>query len=119
VDADGEGDSCDLNDGLLILGLIDSSHVGWQAEAGIDRYNLYRGDLAVLKSTGIYTQDPQLVPLASRQCGLATPSATDGFNPGRGRAVFYLVTGVAGGTEGTLGTDSAGNVRVNSYPCPP
>ena len=119
VDSDGEGDYCDLDDGLFILGLIDSSHVGWQPEAGFDHYNLYRGNLAVLKATGVYTQDPQLVPSASRQCGLATPSATDGFNPGRGQAVFYLVTGIAGGIEGSLGTDSAGTERINSNPCPP
>lgn len=118
VDGDGEGDLCDLDDGLLILVLTDSGHVAWQAEAGFDHYNIYRGDLAVLRASGVYTQDPQKVPLANRLCGLTSPSAPDGFTPEPGQAVFYLVTGVAGGIEGSLGTDSAGVERPNTNPCP-
>jgi hypothetical protein len=38
--------------------------------------------------------------------------------PPVGQAVFYFVTGIAGGVEGSLGTDSAGNPRPNTHSCP-
>ena len=118
VNHDFVGDVCDLNDGLILIDLLDGATVGWQMETGFESFNLYRGDLSVLKSSGLYTQDPALVPLADRQCGLVDTAVSDSFDPPLGKCVFYLVTGVHLGVEGSLGTNSAGTPRPNDNPCP-
>jgi N-acetylneuraminic acid mutarotase len=118
LNSDGVGDVCDLNDGLILIRLADDATVAWQQEAGFESFNWYRGDLAVLKTSGIYTQDPGTVPLAARECGLSVPQTTDGFAPPVGAGVFFLITGVHAGVEGDLGTDSAGAPRPNTNPCP-
>src|SRR4029077_19311432 len=51
-DNDGEGDACDLNDGLIFEWRADKTSVSWQAEHGPTSWNLYLGDLDVLKATG-------------------------------------------------------------------
>ena len=117
-DADAEGDACDLNDGLIVISPPNSTRVDWQREAGFDLFNLYRGDLATLRSGGPYTQNPASTAGAARFCGLTVVSMSDTYVPTRGKAVFYLVTGVAGGIEGSLGTNSSGNPRPNDNPCP-
>src|SRR5262249_19561951 len=73
LDHDLEGDECDLNDGLILLRLTDEFDVEWQQETGFSTFNVYRGDLALLRSSGLYTQNPLTVPLASRECGLTSP----------------------------------------------
>jgi len=118
VDSDFVGDACDLDDGLILIGLADDSRVEWQQEAGFESFNWYRGDLAVLKSTGQSTQDPAMVPLAARACGLSCPFIDDTFEPPSGDGVFYLVAGVHMGIEGSLGADSSGAPRWNAAPCP-
>jgi hypothetical protein len=118
INHDFVGDVCDLNDGLILIDLLDGATVGWQQEAGFESFNLYRGDLSVLKSSGLYTQDPAIVPLADRQCGLVDPALSDPIDPPLGKCVFYLVTGVHLGVEGSLGTNSAGASRPNDNPCP-
>lgn len=42
----------------------------------------------------------------------------DGETPPAGTIWTYLITGLSGVGEGTLGTDSFGNPRVNNNPCP-
>jgi hypothetical protein len=118
TDHDDEGDVCDLNDGLILLRVSDEFFVEWQKEIGFTSFNLYRGDLARLRQAGIYTQDPALVPLASKTCGVATPYSLDGVALTPGQAVFYLVTGNGAGGESSLGTNSAGQPRPNTNPCP-
>ena len=118
IDNDFEGDACDLNDGLILVTLPDGFQVDWQREAGFDTFNEYRGDLAVLRSAGLYTQDPSTVPLAIRNCHLTTAAVFGGADPPPGRAVFYLVTGVRLGVESSLGTDSMNRERPNANPCP-
>ncbi|HET8946537.1 MAG TPA: hypothetical protein VFQ07_06110, partial [Candidatus Polarisedimenticolia bacterium] len=81
-------------------------------------FNLYRGDLAVLRQSGVYTQDPATVPLAGRACGISDPYALDGVVLSPGQAVFWLVTGNGPGGESSLGTNSAGQPRPNTHPCP-
>jgi hypothetical protein len=91
----------------------------WQDEAGFDSWNLYQGDLSLLKSGGLYTQDPLTVDVASRLCGLdATTAEMD--EPLFGEALFYLVTGIQTGSaiESTLGTDSDDVERPHANPCP-
>jgi hypothetical protein len=118
LDQDGTGDACDLDDGLIWVNLPDNTRVAWQPELGFDSFNEYRGDLAVLRGQHLYTQDPATVPLAARNCGLGATSVFDGPNPPVGRGVFFLVTGIRSGVEGSLGTDSTGQERPNDHPCP-
>jgi len=40
------------------------------------------------------------------------------YTPAPGGIVFYLVTGISGAGESSLGTDSAGIPRPNDNPCP-
>ena len=118
-DHDGEGDACDLNDGLIyVFGTDDKSYVEWQPETGPTTWNLYLGDLATLRATGVYTQAPGSNPNADRQCAVADTFALDAVNPAPGSVKYSLVTGVTGGVEGTLGTDSHGTTRPNANPCP-
>ena len=116
-DSDFEGDLCDFDDGLILVTFRQVDYVEWQREEGFSSWNLYRGDLSVLKSAGVYTQHPASGPVASRECGLTDPWAFDeGVNPGQ--VAFFLTTGVASGVESDLGEDSSGTPRPNSNPCP-
>ncbi len=117
-DADLEGDVCDLDDGLLLVFFSDPSHLEWQPESGTDPWNVYQGDLDVLKYVGTYTQAPGSNPLAGRFCLLDQPYLESVLDPPGGKAMFLLVTGMGSGTEGGLGADSEGNDRPNTNPCP-
>jgi hypothetical protein len=118
-DHDGDGDACDLDDGLIyVLGTDDKNYVEWQAEAGYSSWNSYRGSLSVLRATGQYTQTPGSNPLAGRDCGLSDTYVLDDVVPHPGDVSFDLVTGVGGGVESGLGTNSAGVPRTNTNPCP-
>jgi len=116
-DHDGEGDACDLNDGLIFEWRADKASVSWQAEQGPTSWNLYFGDLDVLKATGVYTQVVGSNLLAGRQCGMNSTDAEDLTVPDVGKVSFSLVTGVTSGVEGSLGASSAGP-RSNQNPCP-
>ncbi|HEX5042051.1 MAG TPA: right-handed parallel beta-helix repeat-containing protein [Candidatus Polarisedimenticolaceae bacterium] len=118
TDADGEGDLCDLNDGIVTFTAHANGRIDWQAESGYATWNVYRGDLSVLKTTGVYTQVPGSNPLAARFCDLAATWLSDPTTPSAGSAAFYLVTGENAGGEGTLGTRSNGSNRPNTNPCP-
>ena len=117
-DLDGEGDLCDLNDGLIYILGSAPSRIEWQDEAGFTKWNSYRGDMDYLRDTGIYTQDPALVPLARQECRLNDPWLDDTDLLSVGKVVFYLTTGVVGSSEMDLGVDSAGMVRANDNACP-
>jgi hypothetical protein len=119
LDMDGQGDECDVNDGYFLLRLRKAGRLYWQAEAACQDFNAYRGDLGVLLATGIYTQEPGSNFLAARRCGTPTPEWLDGTPLGSAEVVFYLVTGVSGGVEWSLGADSEGEPRLNTSPCPP
>ncbi|HEX4824928.1 MAG TPA: MopE-related protein [Candidatus Polarisedimenticolaceae bacterium] len=109
-DHDGEGDACDLNDGEIWQWRADKTSVSWQAEQGPTEWNVYTGDLAVLRAIGVYTQ-------GSNQCHLASTTAPDTSDPAPGSGTFTLVTGVTNGVEGPLGNSSTGP-RPNGSPCP-
>lgn len=116
-DGDTEGDACDANDGAIGLS-IEADTIDWESEAGFTRWNLYRGSLAVLRQSGVYTQLLGSSPQAARWCGLAATALLDAYAPGGAYEVlFYLVTGVSAGVESDLGTDSAGTPRPNDHPC--
>jgi hypothetical protein len=118
MDRDGQGDLCDLDDGLIYSMIPDRVSVTWQPESGVESFNEYRGDLDILRSSGLYTQDPLTTPAALRNCRLTVPTVADGPDPAAGQTFFYLVSGNYNGIEGSLGTDSSGAERFNANPCP-
>lgn len=109
---------CEIEDGVHLISLSASHGITWYPERGFNTFNLYRGDLDLLKMTGLYTQDPAAVPLAARNCHLAATLLPDGIVPGAGKALYYILTGDIGPQEASLGTDSDGMVRINDNPCP-
>jgi len=117
--SDGEGDHCDLNDNVIYITFSNPDTVDWQEEVPFVLWNSYRGDLAVLKSTGVYTQFPGSNPLVAQQCRLIDPFVQDLSVPNPGQVAFFLTTGItATGSERPLGSDSSGTQRPNSNPCP-
>jgi hypothetical protein len=84
--------------------------LSWEdgASSGSVTFNLYRGDVADLRSG-----DRGACFLAD----FSSPSAVDAARPGAGNAWFYLVTGRNAAGEGTMGHDSFGGERVNLTPC--
>jgi hypothetical protein len=117
-DHNGVGDACDLNDGLIYIAATDKNKVEWQQENGVTSWNVYEGDLDVLRATGEYSQAAGSNPLAIRACGVTDNWVDDETSPPPGKVKFALVTGIAGGVESSLGTDGAGVPRANTNPCP-
>jgi hypothetical protein len=115
---DGQGDACDLYDGLIYIYSSDPNYVEWQQESGFASWNVYEGDLGVLRATATYTQAPGSNALAIRVCGTENTWVDDVTPPPAGKVKFTLVTGVVEGVEGSLGTNSAGVPRANTNPCP-
>jgi hypothetical protein len=108
----------ELGDGVIQFTDVRADALSWEREAGFDAFNLYRGDLATLRDYWFaYTQDPAWGPAGGRFCGLTEARAGDAHLPAPGKVTYYLVAGVAGGIEGTLGADSQGRERVNAYSC--
>ena len=118
VDNDSEGDACDLDDGVILILFNEPGYIEWQEEAGFTSWNVYEGDLDVLKGAGVYTQVPGSNLLAERRCGETVPWVGDFDMPPLGKTAFSLVTGVYNGVEGNLGQDSRGVERPNANPCP-
>ncbi len=120
VDRDGEGDLCDLNDGVIFITprSLGDDGIEWQSEAGYDHWNVYKGSILELRALGNYTQFAGSIPLAEKVCGQSNTWHTDLTNQPAGTAAFYLVTGMAGSIEGSLGTNSSGVPRTNTNPCP-
>jgi hypothetical protein len=124
-DFDNEGDHCDLDDGLIYQlyepgGAGGGGRVVAWVESGRDAWNVYFGNLDELLAFGVYTQVPGVDPLVEQVCGLPpTPTSLDaGLDPAPGQVRFSLVTGVTGGVEDPLGTDSSGLPRPNDNACP-
>jgi putative metal-binding protein/thrombospondin type 3 repeat protein/prealbumin domain-containing protein len=119
-DRDGEGDLCDVDDGVIyiVASSTGGDYLEWQHELGYANWNVYRGALGVLRSSGSYTQTLGSNPLAGKVCGTLSDSYPDPIVPVKGTGAFYLVTGVIGGVESSLGTDSKNTPRPNTNPCP-
>ena len=117
IDADSEGDLCDLDDGLIYISFASNAQVDWQQESGYSAWNAYQGDLSVLMTTGAYTQLPGSNDLAGRECALGSPFWQGVGDPDAGEVAFFLATGVNAGNESNLGTDSTGTPRPNAHPC--
>jgi hypothetical protein len=117
IDDDDEGDVCDLDDGELLFTDLGPTLVQWQAETVYDTFNLYRGDTSLIATEG-YAQDPVGVQNADRFCGELNSFMLDSFVPPLGSTVHYLVTGVVGGIESSLGRDWLGMERPGTWACP-
>jgi hypothetical protein len=120
LDDDGEGNACDLDDDLILTVWTSRNTLSWQPEWGYDSWNVYFGDLDVLRQTGVYTQAPGSNPLAWRECGRWETWFEDVTVPPPpvGKVRFDLTAGASGGEEGSLGQNSAGAERPNANPCP-
>jgi uncharacterized repeat protein (TIGR01451 family) len=103
--------------GVIQLALDGGRRLTWDSTASAASYHIYRGDLAVLRSTGIYIQSTSSSPDAQRFCSMSTTQYDDGFEPGAGKIVFYLVSMDDGTQEGSLGQNSAGQEIPNDDPC--
>ncbi|HZN02752.1 MAG TPA: putative metal-binding motif-containing protein, partial [Candidatus Polarisedimenticolia bacterium] len=116
LDADGVGDRCDLDDGLIMVMMRDATFVEWQMEAGAASFNLYRGAIPGLV-------DPDHDGAASNYggclaTGVAGPAYGDVAVPPLGTAFLYIVTGGGPGGETSFGVASSGASRPNVSPCP-
>jgi hypothetical protein len=120
LDGDSVGDACDLDDGYLLTEVVNETRVKWQADAGYLSFNAYRGDLAVLRATSVYSQEIGTVPLAARTCDETLARWLDSVSLAAGEAVIYLLTGNdPSGIESDLGTDSDGVLRPHDNACHP
>jgi hypothetical protein len=115
---DDQGDPCDFDDGLIFVFASEKNYREWQFDVGYSAFNNYRGSLSVLRATGSYTQAPGSNPLAGRDCGLTEGFVLDTVVPAPGEVSYNLVTGIVGGNESNMGTNSAGVPRANTNPCP-
>ncbi|HKQ62193.1 MAG TPA: right-handed parallel beta-helix repeat-containing protein [Candidatus Polarisedimenticolaceae bacterium] len=104
------------NEGLTGLRAPERSRFIWDPGRQLPPdYRGYRGDLQVLRQTGVYTQNPAIVPGARHFCDIG-PELIDVDTPAPGQGYFYLA--VAWGTvEGTLGFDAQGLERPRTLPC--
>jgi hypothetical protein len=115
-DSDGEGDRCDPDDGQIYIFSVEQNRIRWQPELGQTSWNVYEGDLAALRSNGLYTQAPGSNAQADRHCGVIETSLIDLDTPPPGRTTFHLVASTS--SDNDLGTNSAGMPRPNDNPCP-
>jgi hypothetical protein len=101
------------NEGITRLRFTAKNDLSW--DPSIDsfaEFNLYRGELQVLRSTGVYTQDISTVPGAFQWCGLTNPSESDSDSPSSAWEVWFYLAVVSGASEGTLGFDSSPSERL-------
>lgn len=92
--------------------------VFWTPESGVDSWNIYRGDLATLLNSQTYTQFPGSHAYATQWCGTTDSFLFDSLTPDPGTSAFYLVSAVANGLEGGLGSHSSGADRSYANACP-
>ena len=81
--------------------------VSWSALNGADRYDLVRGSLALLGSSGGNFTTATQSCLANDQAGVSFPDATP---PAVGDGFFYLVRGISCGGTGTYDSGAASQV---------
>ncbi len=117
LNGDGEGDECDLNDGVVLFARIAKPRVRWQSDPQFSTFNVYRGSLPELLSTGSASQQPGSNPYAARFCQLATTYLDDSLTPTPGEGLYWLVTGGGASGEAPLGAGDT-VARPNNFPCP-
>jgi hypothetical protein len=94
------------------LRFTSNTALAWDAVAGAARYNVYRGDVAVLSYASYGACRNDLDPAAT------DTQMSDAEKPAAGKSNFYLISAeTAGGVEGTLGFGTSAE-RSNYAPCP-
>lgn len=95
---------------VLNLTFSDKTTLGWDPEASVGTYDVYRGTVAGLHGGSYGTC------LAH---GLTANQGTDTDVPIAGQCLTYLITAENRlYEEGTMGKDSSGATRPNTSPCP-
>lgn len=104
MDLDGTaGDHCDDLDGVIWLQFSDPQLAWWQQEQQYSDWTLVTGDLELLRAGGPLLQDG-LSPFASLVCDAPAPDWTiDPPDPQPGEALFFVVGGVAQGSDAGFG----------------
>jgi hypothetical protein len=115
VTADFNGDSVSIllnntfiDPGFKSVYAISQTSFAWDPVPGATIYRVYRGEIGLLRS---------------REYGTClTNNAVSAFSDTLpllpGEIVFYIVTPVVGGEEGSMGVTSGCLKRVNRHPCP-
>jgi len=108
--ADGEGDACDTNDGIVDgVRFTSPSTLIWELDPTVLYYNVYRGNFR----TGV-------VNFGNANCLFKSSShpTVDLAIPQVNRGFYYLVTGVTSTGEQTSGWQSSGTERTLGTHCP-
>jgi hypothetical protein len=104
------------SEGVTGLRLLQEDLLTWDpAVHDPPGFNVYRGVLSVLESTGIYTQDPGTVLGARHFCDVQQP-LSDMDTPDFDVIYYYLVASLSL-VEGSIGYDSALMERPKSMAC--
>lgn len=93
----------------ISVGVGGAGDVSWSAIPGADSYDLVRGSLSLLGSSGGNFTTSLQTCLANDQAGLSFP---DGAVPAAGNGFYYLVRGASCGGAGTY--DHVGGNQVGS-----
>ena len=109
LDADGESDGCDFDDGAVNGLRFDEAGLAWFAEEGAESYSVYRGEL------GHPALWDQAICLAGE---VALLTFADFDLPAPGEGFFYLVARQAAGAQGPLGVSTGGVPRSVATWCP-
>ena len=118
-DHDAQGDRCDTDDGQIMLQFDSPASLTWDNETTFNRWITVVGDVAVLRSTGRYLQDPALTPVAAVRCDetLSTLDVSQ-ITPAPGQVVFFFTGGLTDFIENGFGRATTGTKRVTQDVCP-
>jgi len=114
-DLDGIGDRCDTDDERLSLYVEPDGSAVWEEETNYSDWILIRGDLSMLRATGIYVQ-PQ-APLVGVDCHTGNSAGIDTIAVPAGEAMFFLSGGFVGGVELGFGNRGDGMQRIIDAVC--
>ena len=102
-----------------MLAWIDEDSFGWSLPTEATGLStIHRGDLGILRNTGVYTQSPATHPAAARRCDVSGTVSNAFFQPAPGDVAFYLISAQTISGESGLGFDSDSQARLDSRPCP-
>lgn len=114
-DLDGIGDRCDTDDERLSLYVEPYDTAVWEQEVNFTDWILIRGDLSVLRATGVYLQAAG--PLVGVECHTGNSADVGAIGVPPGEMMFFLSGGFVGGTELGFGNYSDGTQRIVDAVC--
>jgi len=115
ADLDGIGDRCDTDDERLSLYVEPDGTAVWEQEVNFTDWILIRGDLAVLRATGVYLQPA--APLVGVACHTGNSADIEAIGIPPGDAMFFLSGGFVSGIELGFGNSSDGTQRILDAAC--